>query len=121
MADARDGKFDLLLAESLDRISRDQEDIAGVYKRLRFAGVRIITLSEGQISELHIGFKGTMGALHLKDLADKTRRGLRGRVEAGKSGGCNSYGYDVVKDFTDTGEPERDARRINAREAAIVR
>ena len=37
-----------------------------------------------------------MGALYLKDLADKTRRGLRGRVEAGKSGGGNSYGYDVV-------------------------
>jgi DNA invertase Pin-like site-specific DNA recombinase len=35
-----------------------------------------------------------MGALYLKDLADKTRRGLRGRVEAGKSGGGNSYGYD---------------------------
>ena len=27
-----------------------------------------------------------MGALYLKDLADKTRRGLRGRVEQGKSG-----------------------------------
>ena len=37
-----------------------------------------------------------MNALFLKDLADKTRRGLRGRVEAGKSGGGNSYGYDVV-------------------------
>ena len=41
--------------------------------------------------------KGTMGALYLKDLAYKTRRGLRGRVEAGKSGGGNSYGYDVVR------------------------
>ena len=30
-----------------------------------------------------------MGALYLKDLADKTRRGLRGRVEAGRSGGGN--------------------------------
>ncbi len=78
MEDARGGKFDLIMAESLDRISRDQEDIAGVYKRMRFAGVAIITLSEGPINELHIGLKGTMGALYLKDLADKTRRGLRG-------------------------------------------
>jgi DNA invertase Pin-like site-specific DNA recombinase len=106
---------------SLDRISRDQEDIAGVYKRLRFAGVQILTLSEGPVSELHIGFKGTMGALYLKDLADKTRRGLRGRVEAGKSGGGNSYGYDVVVNFSAAGEPERGDRRINEREAAIVR
>ena len=38
-----------------------------------------------------------MSALFLRDLADKTRRGLRGRVEAGRSGGGDSYGYDVVR------------------------
>ena len=89
MQDAQAGQFNIVLAESLDRISRDQEDIAGVYKRLSFACVRMVTLSEGDISELHIGLKGTMGALYLKDLADKTRRGLRGRVEDGKPGGGN--------------------------------
>ena len=121
MRDAGAGRFDLVATESLDRISRDQEDIAGVYKRLRFAGVAIETLSEGPISELQIGFKGTMGALYLKDLADKTRRGLRGRVEAGKSGGGNSYGYEVVRSVNADGEPERGERRINEREARIVR
>lgn len=121
MQDAQDGNFDVILTESLDRISRDQEDIAGVYKRLRFARVAMVTLSEGEIAELHIGFKGTMGALYLKDLADKTRRGLRGRVEAGRSGGGNSYGYDVVKKFTEAGDPERGERRINEQEAATVR
>ena len=120
LTDAQAGKFSIILTESLDRISRDQEDIAGVYKRLRFAGVQIITLSEGEISELQIGFKGTMSALYLKDLADKTRRGLRGRVEAGRSGGGNSYGYDVVKNFSDTGETERGERAVNEPEAAIV-
>jgi len=64
-----------------------QADIASLYKRMRFADVEIVTLSEGVISDLHIGLKGTMDAHLLKDLADKTRRGLRGRVEAGKSGG----------------------------------
>ena len=78
-----------MIAESLDRLSRDQEDTAAVHKRLAFVGVRIITLAEGEIGHLHVGFKGTMNALFLKDLADKTRRGLRGRVEAGKSGGGN--------------------------------
>jgi DNA invertase Pin-like site-specific DNA recombinase len=103
MRDALAGKFAIVLAEALDRLSRDQEDIAGVYKRLRFAGVSIITLSEGEIGDLHIGLKGTMNAIFLKDLADKTRRGLRGRVEVGKSGGGNSYGYDVVKRLRLTG------------------
>src|SRR5271157_2784796 len=63
LAAAREGGFDIVLAEALDRLSRDQEDIAGLYKRLQFAGIKIITLAEGEISELHIGLKGTMNAL----------------------------------------------------------
>jgi site-specific DNA recombinase len=121
LQDALAGKFEIILSEALDRLSRDQEDIAGIYKRLSFAGVKIITLSEGEVNDLHIGLKGTMNALFLKDLADKTRRGLRGRVEAGKSGGGNSYGYDVVKKFTDDGEAIRGDRKINQGEAATVR
>jgi DNA invertase Pin-like site-specific DNA recombinase len=117
MKDCLAGKFTIVLAEALDRLSRDQEDIAGIYKRLRFAGVSIITLSEGEVGDLHIGLKGTMNALFLKDLADKTRRGLRGRVEAGKSGGGNSYGYDVVKRFAADGTPLRGDRSINEAQA----
>jgi site-specific DNA recombinase len=64
-----------------------------LFKRLHFAGVRIVTLSEGDISEMHIGLKGTMNALFLKDLALKTYRGLHGRIEAGRSAGGRCYGY----------------------------
>jgi site-specific DNA recombinase len=120
MQDAQSGKFDLVLTESLDRISRDQEDIAGLYKRLRFAGVKIFTLSEGEIAELHIGFTGTMSALYLKSLGEKTWRGQSGRVRAGKSGGGNCYGYDVVRSSSNATEPERGDRRVNEKEAAIV-
>ena len=121
IADALQGRFQIVLAEAIDRLSRDQEDIAHIYKRTRFASVRIVTLSEGDVNELHIGLKGTMGALFLKDLADKTRRGLRGRVEAGKSGGGNSFGYDVVRRLDDEGLPVRGERKINAAQAGIVR
>lgn len=48
-------------------------DDAGIFKRLSFAGVKIVTLSEGEISPLHVGLKGTMNALFLKGLADKTQ------------------------------------------------
>ncbi|MDP0930352.1 recombinase family protein, partial [Paracoccus onubensis] len=119
--DSARGRFDLILSEALDRISRDQEDIAGIFKRMTYAGVRMFTLSEGEISEMHIGLKGTMNALFLKDLADKTRRGQRGRVEAGKSGGGNSYGYDVVKKLDANGEPIRGDRTINPVQAEVIR
>ncbi|WP_223880951.1 recombinase family protein [Roseococcus microcysteis] len=85
-------------------------------------GCRIITLSEGEVSELHVGLKGTMGALYLKDLADKTRRGLEGGVREGKSGGGLCYGYRVVLGALDRrGEPERGLREIDPVQAAVVR
>ena len=121
MQDAMAGRFEIILAEALDRLSRNLADIAGLYQRLTFAGVRIVTLSEGEISDLHIGLKGTMNSLQLKDLAEKVRRGLRGRVEAGKSGGGNSFGYDVVRRFNAEGEPIRGERVVNPAEAGIVR
>ena len=62
-----------------------------------------------------------MNALFLKDLAAKTHRGLRGRVEQGRSGGGLCYGYDVVKSFDDSGDPVRGGRTVNEVEAGIVR
>jgi site-specific DNA recombinase len=121
LQDAQHGKFDVVLTEALDRMSRDQADVATLFKHLRFAGVQIVTLSEGEISELHVGLKGTMNALFLKDLAAKTHRGIRGRVEKGKSGGGLCYGYDVVRRIDAEGEPIRGERAINAAEAEIIR
>ena len=121
LEDARRGLFEVVVAEALDRVSRDQADVATLYKHLRFAGVMIVTLAEGEIDELHVGLKGTMNALFLKDLAAKTHRGLRGRVEAGKSGGGICYGYDVVKLHDEAGEPVRGERSIDEAEAEIVR
>jgi len=42
----KQGGVDLVIAEALDRISRDQEDIAAICKRLQFAGVTLFTLAE---------------------------------------------------------------------------
>ena len=121
MEAVRLGGVDLVIAEALDRVSRDQEDIAAIYKRLQFAGVTLTTLAEGEVSELHIGLKGTMNALFLKDLADKTRRGQRGRVEKGRIPGGKSYGYNLVHSLKDNGQVERGQRTINTVEANVVR
>lgn len=118
---AGQGRFDVILCESLDRLSRDMEDIAGFYKRMRFLDVRIFTLAEGWIDEMRVGFKGTMGALFLKDLAAKTRRGLHDRVADGKNAGGNCYGYTVQRRLGADGKPIRGDRTINPEEAAIVR
>lgn len=121
LQDGRNSAFNIIVAEGLDRLSRDQEDVAALYKHLSFAGVRLITLAEGEISELHVGLKGTMNALYLKDLAQKTRRGLEGRVRQGRSGGGLCYGYDVVKETDGNGAPVAGGRNINCAEADVVR
>ena len=116
LSDASNRLFDILVTESLDRLSRSQADIAALYEKLTFLGVRIETLADGAVSEIHVGLKGTMSALFLKDLAQKTRRGQVGRVKAGRIPGGKSYGYDLVR----VGE-ERGQRTINEAEAEIVR
>jgi site-specific DNA recombinase len=120
MRDALQKKVDIVMAEALDRFSRDQEDTAGLFKRLTFAGVNIVTLAEGDITHLHIGLKGTMNALFLKELAEKTRRGLRGRIELGKAGGGVSFGYRIVRRL-ENGLVTTGEREIVPEEAAIVR
>jgi site-specific DNA recombinase len=120
MREAFQKKVDIVMAEALDRFSRDQEDTAGLFKRLTFAGVNIVTLAEGDITHLHIGLKGTMNALFLKELAEKTRRGLRGRIELGKAGGGVSFGYRIVRRL-ENGIVSTGEREIVPDEAAIVR
>lgn len=118
--DASRNRFTIVLAEAMDRLTRDQEDIAALFKRLTFAGIKIVTLAEGEISELHVGLKGTMNALFLKDLAAKTHRGLRGRVTAGKSAGGLCYGYKALRQTDAHGDPVRSDRAIDEAEAQII-
>ena len=117
----RNGRFDLVMAESLDRFSRDLEHIAAFYKHCSFYRAPIFTLADGHVSELHIGLKGTMGALYLKDLAEKTRRGLEGRIRQGRSTGSPAYGYRVVRKLLGNGELDRGLRAIDPDKAGTLR
>ena len=121
VADARAGRFQVILAESLDRLSRDLEHVAGFHKQMNFAGVRVVTLAEGEINELHVGLKGTMSALFLKDLALKTHRGVEGVVRSGRSGGGLSYGYRILRGLRPDGTPITGELEIDEAQAAILR
>ncbi|KXV03081.1 resolvase, partial [Acetobacter cerevisiae] len=121
MTQARAGQFEIVLTEGLDRLSRDQEDVAGFYKRMKFADVQIETLSEGRITALHIGLTGTMNAEFIDKLSKNTHRGLYGRIKDGKSGGGLCYGYDVVRQHDTHGEAIYGERAINGEQAEIIR
>lgn len=117
--DALDQNFELVISEDLSRLSRDQGDIAHFFKKLAFLDISIETITEGQINELHIGLKGTMNALYLKDLADKTHRGMIASVLKGSIPGGKAYGYDIIENVKD-GEFIRGIRRINDGQAKII-
>ncbi len=96
LADARSGSFDVVIVEALDRVSRDQEDMAAIYKRLKFLGIDIIAVHDGKADTIQIGIRGLIGAIYLEDLKHKVRRGMSGRVRDGLSAGGKAYGYKPV-------------------------
>lgn len=98
LADA--GGFDVILVDDLSRLSRDSIESATAIRRLKFAGVRVIGVSDGvdtgrKGSGAEVGLRGIMSELYLADLADKTHRGLTGRALAGASAGGLPFGYTV--------------------------
>ncbi|CDK99642.1 putative site-specific DNA recombinase [Magnetospirillum gryphiswaldense MSR-1 v2] len=95
------GRVDVVVAEGLDRLSRNLKDIAGIYETLDYHHVMIWTAHEGRISELHIGLKGTMNALVLRDLKARIKRGHRSRIAAGYAASSCAYGYRVVRGVVD--------------------
>lgn len=111
---ARDRAFDVVIVEALDRLSRDQEDLAGLWKRLGFLGVEIRAVHEGVADAIQIGVRGLVGALYLQDLAHKVRRGLSGVVRDGRHAGGRAYGYRPIP-----GQPGE--LEIVEDEAAVVR
>ncbi|MDN3713506.1 recombinase family protein [Paracoccus cavernae] len=121
LRDSQSGQFDVVIAEAMDRLSRNQADIATIFQRLQFNGQLIETISEGQVSEMHIGLAGTMNALFLKELGKKTHRGLKGRALAGKSAGGLTYGYMAIIRHAENGEPIRGDRAIDPAQAKVVR
>ena len=96
ISDAEAGKFEVIVSEALDRLSRNLSDTASLYDRLKFSRVLLHTTSMGLISDLHIGIMGTMAQMTLTDLGNKVRRGQLGRARQGKIPGGLAFGYTVV-------------------------
>ena len=120
MDDMVKGEFDVIVSEALDRLSRDQEDTAHIFKRAEYTDVEIDTLSEGIVNSLHIGITSTMNAMQVKETARKVKRGMQGRVLAGKSAGGIPYGYRTVKKFDAEGNLIRGDREIVDEQAEII-
>jgi hypothetical protein len=87
----------VVLAEGLDRVSRDHADVATLFKHLRFAGVSSVPLSEGEITDFHVGLKWyDERAVPQGPRSQDRSWHTSGRVEKGKYGSSSRCGYNVV-------------------------
>ena len=95
--------------------------MADIFRRLKYRNVHLITLEEGSIEAMHIGFKGVMNQTHLDTIAHKTRRGQIGRVREGRSAGGLGYGYVTANRIGADGQAIRGLRKIHPEHADIIR
>jgi site-specific DNA recombinase len=93
---ARSGSCDVVVCESLDRISRDIGDLNNIYKELDHVGIGLLEVHDGKADHIKIGLRGLIGSIFLKDLAHKVRRGAAGKIRSGQRAGSIPYGYRPV-------------------------
>jgi site-specific DNA recombinase len=120
LADVLAGRFDVLIVEGLDRLSREIGEAETMVKRLEHRGVRIIGTADGYDSRaqgrkiMRIA-RGLVNELYLDDLREKTHRGLAGNFDRGMSAGGRTYGYR-----TEDAGPAGRRMVVDADEARIV-
>ena len=114
LAEARRGRFDVIVVEALDRLSRKLSEIARLHDELQFTRISLHAVSLGRIETMHVGMLGTMAQIYVADLREKTRRGQLGRILQGRAAAGKAFGYDVVPG------DDRGQRTVNLAEAETV-
>jgi DNA invertase Pin-like site-specific DNA recombinase len=121
LARVPEGKFDVVVVEAADRLSRDMADLAGIHKRLTYHGVEIRAVNSGVVDTAMVGLFGLVGQMQREEGVKKIRRGLAGVVKDGRSAGGLPYGYRVVNRLNERGEIIRGLRELDEEQAEVVR
>ena len=114
--------FTAILVDDTSRLSRTTEDALTIFKRLNFAGVQLIAVSQGidsdhEQSEMLVTMHGLMDSQYVRELAKKTHRGMEGLALRGLHTGGRIFGYDAVS----FGEGAGKKLVVNSSEAAILK
>jgi site-specific DNA recombinase len=114
--------FTAILVDDTSRLSRTTEDALSIFKRLNFAGVQLIAVSQGissddEQSEMLVTMHGLMDSQYVRELAKKTHRGLEGLAMRGLHTGGRIFGYETVS----LAEGQGKKLVVNPSEAATVK
>jgi DNA invertase Pin-like site-specific DNA recombinase len=91
IADAKAGKFDVILAEDVDRLARNTADTLQLLDRMEFIGIELHTVANGIVTEMHAMMKGYSSQQFLKSHAIKVRGGQAENVKEGRHAGGLAY------------------------------
>jgi len=114
--------FTAVLVDDTSRLSRTTEDALTIFKRLNFAGVQLIAVSQGidsehEQSEMLVTVHGLVDSLYVRELAKKIHRGMEGLALRGLHTGGRVFGYDAISNGGGAGKK----LIVNQAEAAIVK
>jgi site-specific DNA recombinase len=115
--------IDVILVDDTSRLSRSTESVLSIYRKLNFAGLQLISVSQGIDSrqdqaETLLTIHGLIDSSYVRELAKKTHRGCESAVLRGFHVGGKCFGYRTVP----VGEPGQGSKRlvIDETQAPIV-
>jgi site-specific DNA recombinase len=93
--------FDIVLADDTSRLSRRMSDSLRISERLKFAGVRLVFVSQGidtesEQAEVLLATHGIVDSLYIRELGKKVFRGVEGRALQRLHTGGRCFGYRSV-------------------------
>jgi site-specific DNA recombinase len=100
MADAPRKRFDIVLAEAVDRIARRTADTTDLRDVLHYYGVDLYAANIGLVTPVHAAILGVVAEQFSRDLADKTKRGQEGATRRGRVASGLAFGYKARPDLT---------------------
>lgn len=121
MTFARGLGCDVVIAEHSDRLHRGGSGGWNVFETLQDLGIAYRTVMEDEVTALKQSVSTLISTHKIEEVRHRTRRGLKGRVEAGRSAGGLSYGYRKKRLYDAAGEPVRGHLEIDPHQAEVVR
>jgi DNA invertase Pin-like site-specific DNA recombinase len=98
LADARAGKFDIVMVYYISRFYRKLESLLSTMKLLRDCGVSFVSVNEdldftSKWGKLILNILGTLAEIYVDELSETTSRGKEQRAREGLYNGSIPFGY----------------------------
>lgn len=113
----RQRKFDIIVSEALDRISRSVGDTATFYAIVEYYDIDLWTIAEDKVTFMSIVFKAFANQMYISSVSRQVHRAQKARAKEGAMFGL-PYGYKIK---IENGREVAGQREIDEQKAEVVR